>query len=478
MRDRALAETELASALVGEGKLEMAFVAFQKALQDSIDTKNEVLEADILLSLASEAQMKGNNQKALDLVSRALTISERNSSLYEKARALGEIGRLKLLMGKTSEAANPIDEALNIDRLNGYKFEAMHLVYKSYYLGLTGNDEKAMESLSEAKAKAILTKNAYALVMAESAYAFRLVRKGKADEAIAELELIKKADLQTIVHEANERECLSMAVGLPFMRTIVLEGLSNVFEAANQPEKEIEVWREMFSISHDIGLVAGEAEAEQKIAGLERKLKKTEDAVKDYGLAAGFYRSLQNENQLNQVEIAEELLLVQLGRQREALPLLHDILSYAKSHDLRSLEFIAELALAEIDQPAGDLNQAREELERAVALIHPGPFDTEIGDRFTHEGYVKLSDIYRALNIPPKELVSIDSAFFVSVHLKDDKSQQSELNYLDQRLNSLHIRDLVKQLQQDGQLAESLLYSYILFIRDGFPSKPTDCVFR
>jgi len=88
--------------------------------------------------------------------------------------------------------------------------------------------------------------------------------------------------------------------------------------------------------------------------------------------------------------------------------MLHDILSYAKSHDLRSLEFIAELALAEIDQPAGDLNQAREELERAVALIHPGPFDTEIGDRFTHEGYVKLSDIYRALNIPPKELVSIE----------------------------------------------------------------------
>jgi len=74
--------------------------------------------------------MKGNNQKALDLVSRALTISERNSSLYEKARALGEIGRLKLLMGKTSEAANPIDEALNIDRLNGYKLKLCTCVQK------------------------------------------------------------------------------------------------------------------------------------------------------------------------------------------------------------------------------------------------------------------------------------------------------------------------------------------------------------
>ena len=145
--------------------------------------------------------MKGNNQKALELISRSLAISEQNASLYEKARALGELGRLKLLMGKTSEAATPIDEALNIDRLNGYKFEALHLVYKSYYFGVTGNDEKAIASLSEAKTKAILTKNTYAFIMAENAFAFGLVKKGKADEAIAELELLRKGDLQTIVHD-------------------------------------------------------------------------------------------------------------------------------------------------------------------------------------------------------------------------------------------------------------------------------------
>ena len=451
LRDRALVEAVLALAVIGEGKFEMGFVSFQKALQDSMDTKNEVLEADILLSLASEAQIKGNNQKALDLVSRALVISERNANLYEKARALGELGRMKLLMGKTSEAANPIDEALNIDRLNGYKFEPMHLVYKSYYLGLTGKDEKAIELLSEAKTKAILTSNAYAFVMAESAYAFGLVRRGKADEAIAELERVKKGDLQTIVHEAKERDCLASALGLPVLRTILLEGLGNVFEAANRQDEEIGVWREILSISHEIGLLAGEAEAEQKIATLESKLKKIEDAVKDYALAAGFYRSLQNESQLNQVETAEALLLIQLGRQKEALPLVQDILSYAKSHNMRSLEFSAELELAEIYQPAGDLNQAREELERAAALIRPGPFDTEIGDRFTHEAYVRLSDIYRGLNIPPKELVSIDNAFFVSSHMKDDKSQQFELRYLDQRLNDLQIRDLVKQRQKDGR---------------------------
>jgi CHAT domain-containing protein len=472
--DRAIIEATLASALVGEGKVELAFAAFQKALQDSIDVKNEVLESDILLSLASESEMRGINQKALGLVSRALVMSEKDGSLYEKARALGEVGRLKLLMGKTSEAASPIDEALNIDRLNGYPFEALHLVYKSYYLGLTGNDEKAVELLSEAKTKALLARNAYFFIMAENTYALGLVKTGKPDQAIRELELIKAGDLQTFVHEAQERDCITFTLGLPVARLALLEGLSNVFDAAKQQEKEIEVWREMSSISHELGLLAGEAEAERKIADLEGKLKRFDVAVRDYALAAGFYRSLQNENLLNQVEISESLLLVQLGRAKEALPLVDEIVTYARNHNLRALEFSADLELAQIYQPAGDLNKAREELERAVALIHPGPFDTDIDDHTTHEAYVRLSDIDRGLNIPPKELVSIDSAFFISDHLKDEKSKQHELNYLDQRLNQLHIRDLVGQRQKDGKLAESLVYSYILFIRDGFPSKPTD----
>jgi CHAT domain-containing protein/tetratricopeptide (TPR) repeat protein len=474
VRDRAIVETVLGSALIGEGKFDLAFLAFQKALQDSIDIKNEVLEADILLSLASEAQIKGNNQKALDLVSRALTIAERNANLYEKARALGELGRLKLLMGKTSEAATSIDEALNIDRLNGYKFEAMHLVYRSYYLGLTGNDEKAIASLSEARTKAILTRNAYVFIMAETGYAFGLARKGKADEAIAELELVKKGELQTFLQEGKDRDCLTFALGLPVLRILLLEGLSNVLEAANQQQKEIEVWREMLSISHELGLLPGEAEAEQKLADLEGKLKKTDDAVKDYAIAADLFRKLGNEALLDQVEIAESLLLVNSGRGIEAVPIVEEIASYASRLNLRQLEFRAYITLAGIHQTAGEVAKARNVLEKATSLIHPGPFDDEIDNKAVHLVYVSLSDIYRKLQIPPKELLSIDQAFFVSFHLKDEEAEHREVTYLDQRLNELHIREAVEQQQKAGQLTESLIYSYILYLRDSSSNKPAE----
>jgi hypothetical protein len=66
--DRALVESALGSALTGQGNLELASVAFQKALEDARTAKNEVLEADVLIALASEAQVKGNIQQALELV--------------------------------------------------------------------------------------------------------------------------------------------------------------------------------------------------------------------------------------------------------------------------------------------------------------------------------------------------------------------------------------------------------------------------
>jgi hypothetical protein len=88
------------------------------------------------------------------------------------------MGRLELLAGKTNEAQLSIEEALNIDRLNGYRFEALHLVYRAYLLGHAGNDDQAMDSLSQAKTKAIKVRDAYAFISAENAYAFVLEQLG------------------------------------------------------------------------------------------------------------------------------------------------------------------------------------------------------------------------------------------------------------------------------------------------------------
>ena len=472
--DRALAEAALASPYIVEGNIELAFATFQKALQDAIDSKNGVLEADILIALAVQAQLKGNISQAVELISKALGISEKSGNLYERSHALGELGKIRLIQGKTDEGARSIDEAVQIDRLNGYRFEALHLVYRGYYLGLAGKTDEAIDSLIQAKTKALSLSDAYSFISAENAYAFGLVRKGKADEAIAELGLLKQGNLLKFIQDPKEQACIASNLELPMLHLTLLEGLTNVFEAANQKESQLEVWQEVYSYSHDHGIVIGEAEAAQKIANLNDQLGKKNEALKFYAIAVDLYRKLQNEPLLAQVEVSQSLLLIHASRGKEALPLEQEVASYAQRHNLRGQEFIAYGVLSEIYQPAGDLERARDTLEKALSLVRPGPFDDELDNRIVLEDYLRLGDVYRALKIPTQELRAVENAFAVAVHLKDEKVQQNLVAYLDQRLKDLGIRELVAQLQKEGKLPESLFYSCILYVRDGHPKPGED----
>lgn len=473
VRDRALAMDVLASAYVGQGDLELAFATFQKAMQDAVDSKNGVLEADILVTLALEAQTKGDTARALELLSRALSISESSGSLYERSRSLGESGKLKLLSGKTDEGARAIDEALQIDQLNGYGLEALHLAYRGVYLGLAGKVNDAAASLMQARSKALATKDAYSFITAENTYAFALVQQGKADDAIGELERIKQGQFQAFVQDSQQQTCLASALNLPVLHLAVLEGFANVLVAANRTDRATEIWLETLSYSRDHSILIGQAEAAQKAANLYNQAKKPDDALKYYAIAADVLRKLNNEASLHEVEVSEAILLVNAERGKEALPLLDRIASYAKAHNNRQREFFAQLLIGETYQPTGDLEHARAALEVAEALIRPGPFDSDLNNRSVMEAYTRLADIYRAQSVPVMELLSIHKAFLTALHLKDEKVQQNLVTYLDQRISDLKTRTVVERDKKDGQLADALVYSYVLYLRDGLP-KPND----
>src|SRR5262249_19721019 len=53
-------------------------------------------------------------------------------------------------------------------------------------------------------------------------------------------------------------------------------------------------------------------------------------------------------------------------------------------------------------------------------------------------------------------------------------AEKQEVTYLDQRLNQLNIRKVVGESQKAGQLAESLIYSYVLYVRDLNPPNPPE----
>lgn len=472
--DRAIVNATFGITLLGQGRTDEAFLALKDALQDAMSANNTVLQADILISLSGEAQLKGNPQQATDLVKRALDLAIKSDNLYVKARALGELGRLDLIRGKLDESGAALDQALDIDRLNGYKFEALHLFYKASELGVSGHEQEASEYELRARAKAIEANDVYTFVQAESGYALALARAGNVKEAIRQMDSVSAGELTEFVQKPNERECFALTLQVPFVRMVLLEAFTNVLHASNQLEREIQIWREFYLIGEKLGLTAGEAEAEHKIADIENSLKRSSDASNDYAAAARFYKQIGDAESVDQVEIAEALLLIRLERPKEAVKLVNDIVEYARLNKRRVLEFSADLELAEVYQPAGELDRARIALEAGRELIAPGPFDTEIGDKATHELFVRQSDVYRGLKQPAKELAAIDQAYFVSEHSHDEESKKRELAYLDQRLTELGIRSDVSAKESAGQLSDALVYSYVLYIRDGYPAKATD----
>jgi len=62
------------------------------------------------------------------------------------------------------------------------------------------------------------------------------------------------------------------------------------------------------------------------------------------------------------------------------------------------------------------------------------------------EAYSRLSDVYRGLQFPQKELIATEKAFVRARHLNDDEARTT---LLDQRLRQLRAKDLAK-----GRLAE------------------------
>lgn len=467
--DKAIVEAALASGYFVEGRLQEAFELLHQALQEAVDSSNLVLEADILASLSTEAQSKGNLPGALDILVKALDRAEKSKNLYIKSRVLGELARVQLLSGKLDEGRRSIDQALEIDRLNDYEFKAMHLVYQGYTNLASKEFDSAIQIFETARRDAIEKSDLVAFVLAENALASAYVQKGDPSKAISILESVRQGKLETGQFQSDTQVKLNAAIKRPFARVAFLESLGWAYEAGGKADSALAVWGELYGYSKTIGLLLAEAESALRMAELSRQLKKTEDAINSYSIAAGLYRSIQNEPMWTQTLISQAALLIQEKKGQAIIPVEEELLEIAKRKKLRGPEFLAYLVMAEIYQPSGDLENARSVLEKAQALIQPGPSDSEIDNKLVLEAYARLADIYRALENPTQELFAIMKAISTARHLKDENQERGLSGYLRQRFDELHVYDRVRKAITQGQLSDVLTYSEIIFLYEGSP---------
>jgi len=467
--DRALAEEMVAVGYLDLGKMPDSMNLFHASLQDAVDSSNLVLQADVLVALAVEPRIRGNLAGALQLLTQALDRANQSKSLLIRARVLGELGKLQVFTGKIDEGRRSIEEALQIDRTNGYSFEPLHEVYLGdAILSNSAPDlTKAIKQFEDARDLAVQKKNYLALVMAENAMGATYIHKGELQKGIENLEAIRNGKILKDGQPLQMPPSFGAAVAQPLIKVTLLEALAQGYESAQQPDKALNVWNELYAFSGESGFSAAEGEAALKIANIYTGQKDTTNALKYFSISAEIAEKQENNTQLYQTIIGETLLLIRVGRGEEAIPMDERIEEIGRNTKNRKLQFLADLVLAEIYQPLGKINEAKDALEKAQALITPGPTDSEIDGKSVIETYVRLADVYEKLNDPIREMVALQKEYSVALFVKDDKLTKVVATIEGQKLEALHIDQLIEDLHKAGKLQEALAYSEILYIYNG-----------
>ena len=469
--DIALAEDTLASAEFISGRVQAGWDLDRDALQKAIESSNFVLQADIWTSLSSSSQSAGNVKGALSILAQALDAAEKSKSLYIKSRVLGEMGRLQLLVGEKEDAKKSLDEALRIDSLNNYPFHSLHLVYQAYLLLSDDQTVKeGIQDLEKARDAAVSDQNYIAFVLAETALGASYVHLGDLQRGIDILQSLDSGDVK-LGRGAQETQAQFRAVlELPFIRASVLETMGNAYETAKRTPDAIGAWSQLYSFSNGIQMTAASAEAAQHLAHLYFAQGDNENAAKYYQIAAGQWQASGNDTMLLQSLEGEAASLAKSGRSVEALAAENEVVQRAIQLRNRQVEFVAYAVMAEIYQPANQIEQAKTALEKAQALIEPGPGDATLGYGAVEEVYLRLGAVYEKLGDQEKQFAAIEKALAVSIAAKDQPQINILVGDLRKKFNAIHLEDLISRLYKQGQFSDALIYSQLSYFFNGAPA--------
>lgn len=470
--DRGIAEDAVAVGYFEQGKLDEAEKFFQASLQDATDSSNLVLQADVLVALSGYPQLTGNVPGALQLLHQALDRANESKDLYIKSRVLGELGRLEIMSGQVPEGRELLEQALSIDQTNGYEWEALHRVYASYAWVAEPKPDyaSAISELESAQNLALQKENNLALLLSETALGAIYIHSGQPAKGVAVLEAIQDGNVLRDGKTVETPRSFRLAAKLAYTQAVLWEALAQGYDATHQDDKALDVWSELYSLSTQEGSKVGEAEAASRMAMLYKGKGDTKNALIFFGRSIEAWRQLGNDQILSQMLISDSLTLIQAGRGKDAVPLEAQLIELARKHQDRKTEFTANMVLAEIYQPAGMLQETRGALEKAEALIQPGPQDGEIDGKAVLETYARLADLYKSLELPLKELVSLEKEVAVIQTLKDTKLLEQIVPYVANRLAALKARELAESDFASGNLTDSLKYSEIVYVFDGAPA--------
>lgn len=463
--DIALAKAAIAGDDFRDGQFSAAVDLLHSALEDSLEGPNLALESEILVTLSAEDQLKGNDSGATDLLLKARDVAEQSKDPFVISHALGELGWNHLTSGRLGDAQIEITQALEIDRVNQFPSEALHLAYSGCLRFAQNRINDAQPILTQAEALSLKDSDPWAYVLARRAMAATYGAQGDVNHAIAELEGLDRED-------ASTPSVFQIAFSTPIIRMTILESLASAYTSAKMPNKAATIWSELDELSTKLGVQFTEAEAVAHIADLKRGESDFQGAIPYYATAASLYERLGNETQLMRVLQSEALALIKVGRARESLePEGRFVVLAAKRHDIAA-QFTAYLVMAEVYQPAHEQAAAKGVLEKAVKLLDSDTTTPSVDNKLVLECYERLASAYTALGDNLDGLVAQERAIHVAQLSKSEADKKLLIGEVRERIGTMHLHELADQWAQQGNLKDSLVASEVIVVFEGPSAQP------
>jgi hypothetical protein len=107
--------------------------------------------------------------------------------------------------------------------------------------------------LESARDLAVQKENYVALVLAENTLGALYVRNGEPEKGIATLEAARNGNILKDGQAVQMPGSFRVAATLPFMKATLLEALAQAYESAQEPDKALQTWNELYSLSMGVG---------------------------------------------------------------------------------------------------------------------------------------------------------------------------------------------------------------------------------
>jgi tetratricopeptide (TPR) repeat protein len=461
--DKPLIEAKLGVASFVQGKLDDAKEYWVRSLSDSQSATNLVLQADVLVAISSMAQAAGNLTEALDLITKALDLARKSKNLFMQSRCLGELGRLQLTQGKREEARASVDEALRIDRLNRYKWEASHTLYLAWVTSPDNtNLDQAITLVRSARDLAIKYDDYLTFMQASTSLGQALVQKGQLNEGIAVLERSRVGNSEEGKPLFERPAAFQAAMSLPYPRVAFLEAMAMAYQTGQRPDDALKSWQELYDVAQSAGFTLAAAEAAFKMAGIYSSKKEPVKAISYYSLAEKGWKAAGNTARRIDALTSEASLLFQQGQGDKSVQIDEELLPLQKSSKNSPGQFITDLAMAEILQPKGDLDRTAQALKDAESVLSADLTLPNVEPKLVLELYGRECDLADKQGHPLQALIALEKAMLPAGTAVDVKAMAYIEQQVKKRFIDFDLRSKAIKAYDTGDFGNALVYYELL----------------